>query len=87
MLSFVRENETVLNEAIDVRNNELFQYFGLRTVYDRYLIKHPQTRQVIETPQYFFMRVACAVSDTLEDALELYRLFSSLEYLTSSNIV
>jgi ribonucleoside-diphosphate reductase alpha chain len=84
LLAFVRENESVLNEAINSQNNDLFQYFGLRTVYDRYLIKHPTSRQVIETPQYFFMRVACAVSDTLADALELYRLFSSLEYLTSS---
>ena len=25
--------------------------------------KHPQTRQVIETPQYFFMRVACGLAD------------------------
>ena len=30
------------------------------------------------------MRVACAVSDDIKDALELYDLFSRLEYLTSS---
>ena len=53
-------------------------------MYDRYLLKHPTSRLVLETPQYFLMRLACAVSDDIRDALELYNLFSSLEYLTSS---
>ncbi len=39
---------------------------------------------MIETPQQFFLRVACALSETVAEALELYRLFSSLEYLPSS---
>ena len=25
-----------------------FEYFGLRTLYDRYLLKHPTLRQVVE---------------------------------------
>ncbi len=84
LLKFVQTHSRKLNHAINLDRNNLFHYFGLRTVYDRYLIKHPTTRQVIETPQYFLMRVACAVSDNVRDALELYDLFSRLEYLTSS---
>jgi ribonucleoside-diphosphate reductase alpha chain len=84
LLSFVRIHSRKLNHAINNNRNKLFHYFGLRTVYDRYLIKHPTSRLVLETPQYFLMRVACAVSDDIRDALELYELFSSLEYLTSS---
>ena len=84
LLSFVRIHSRKLNHAINNNRNKLFHYFGLRTVYDRYLIKHPTSRLVLETPQYFLMRVACAVSDDIKDALELYDLFSSLEYLTSS---
>ncbi|MEC7985728.1 MAG: ribonucleoside-diphosphate reductase subunit alpha [Myxococcota bacterium] len=84
LLVFVRKYSRKLNHAIKKERDQLFRYFGLRTVYDRYLIKHPQTREVLETPQYFFMRVACAVSDNINDALELYDLFSRLEYLTSS---
>lgn len=84
LLSFVQKYSRKLNHAIQTERNDLFRYFGLRTVYDRYLIKHPTTRKVLETPQYFFMRVACAVSDNIHDALELYELFSRLEYLTSS---
>jgi ribonucleoside-diphosphate reductase alpha chain len=73
-----------LNDAIAVERDREFEYFGLRTVYDRYLLRHPETRLVIETPQQFFLRIACALSETTGDALELYRLFSRLEYLPSS---
>jgi len=84
LLQFVQTNARKLNAAIDPARNDLFEYFGLRTVYDRYLLKNPQTREVIETPQDFFLRVACALTDSAKDAIELYRLFSSLEYLPSS---
>ena len=84
LLNFVNTHSRKLNHAINTDRNNLFHYFGLRTVYDRYLLKHPTSRQVLETPQYFLMRVACAVSDDIRDALELYDLFSRLEYLTSS---
>ena len=39
---------------------------------------------MIETPQQFFLRVACALADSVPAALELYRLMSRLEYLPSS---
>ena len=72
------------NDAIDVAQTRRFEYFGLRTLYDRYLLKHPQRRTVIETPQHFFMRIAVALTETPGAALELYRLMSSLDYLPSS---
>ncbi|MCA9553134.1 MAG: ribonucleoside-diphosphate reductase subunit alpha, partial [Myxococcales bacterium] len=80
----VKTHARKLNDAIVDQRNNLFEYFGLRTVYDRYLLKHPAKRLVVETPQYFFMRVACALSETVHDAIELYRLFSTLEYIPSS---
>jgi ribonucleoside-diphosphate reductase alpha chain len=82
--AFVAENARKLNDALEPARDREFEYFGLRTVYDRYLLKHPKTRLVIETPQQFFLRIACALSETVSEALELYRLFSSLEYLPSS---
>lgn len=81
---FVSRNSRTLDDALDPKRDREFEYFGLRTVYDRYLLKHPATRQVIETPQQFFLRIACALAETVVDALELYGLFSSLEYLPSS---
>jgi len=82
---FVAANARKLNDAIDTQATRRFEYFGLRTVYDRYLLRHPQKRLVIETPQYFFMRIACALGgNEIGETLELYRLLSSLEYIASS---
>lgn len=82
--NFVQINARKLNDAVDSDRTRLFEYFGLRTLYDRYLLKHPERRDVLETPQYFFLRIACALSENVPDALEMYRLFSTLEYLPSS---
>ncbi|MGD9588205.1 MAG: ribonucleoside-diphosphate reductase subunit alpha [Pyrinomonadaceae bacterium] len=84
VVTFVSENSRKLNDAIDQTRNDLFEFFGLRTLYDRYLLKNPVTRDVIETPQFFWMRVACGLSETPNEAIELYRLFSSLEYVPST---
>jgi ribonucleoside-diphosphate reductase alpha chain len=80
----VARNARKLNDAISPERDREFEYFGLRTVYDRYLLRHPETRLVIETPQQFFLRIACALTESIGDALELYRLLSTLEYLPSS---
>jgi ribonucleoside-diphosphate reductase alpha chain len=81
---FVAANSRKLNDAIETDRNLQFEFFGLRTVYDRYLLKDPTSRDVIETPQYFFMRVACGLSETVTEAIQLYRLFSSFEYMPST---
>jgi ribonucleoside-diphosphate reductase alpha chain len=81
---FVSANSRKLNDAIETDRNLQFEFFGLRTVYDRYLLKDPTSRDVIETPQYFFMRVACGLSETVTEAIQLYRLFSSFEYIPST---
>ncbi len=81
---FVLDNKEALNLIIDQTRNDKFEYFGLRTVYDRYLLKHPQTRQIIETPQYFFLRVACGLSSTFPEAKEFYDLISQMDYMPSS---
>ncbi len=82
--TFVSDNARKLNDALVPERDRELEYFGLRTLYDRYLLKHPESRLVIETPQQFFMRIACALSQTVAEALELYRLLSTLEYLPSS---
>jgi ribonucleoside-diphosphate reductase alpha chain len=73
-----------LNDAIDTAQTQRFEYFGLRTLYDRYLLRHPLKRSVIETPQQFFMRVAVALTSAPAEAIELYRLMASLDYVPSS---
>ncbi len=87
-------NKRKLNAAIKHERDWNFEYHGLQTVYDRYLLKHRtrpssdkpgnKQRAVIETPQYFFMRVACGLSENAHEAVELYNLLSSLEYMAST---
>jgi ribonucleoside-diphosphate reductase alpha chain len=84
VLQFVEAHARKLNDAIDVEQTQRFEYFGIRTLHDRYLLKHPTKRHVLETPAYFWMRVAVALSSTVHEAIEQYRLFASLDYLPSS---
>lgn len=81
---FVEANAPALNAAINTDRDRKFEFFGLRTVYDRYLLRHPESRQVTETPQYFFLRVACGLSLDADEAIRFYDLMSSLAYLPSS---
>jgi ribonucleoside-diphosphate reductase alpha chain len=81
---FVKDNARKLDDAVDLGADQLFEYFGIKTVYDRYLLRHPATRRVIEAPQYFLLRVACGLSRTPAEAIGFYRLMSELAYLPSS---
>ena len=82
--AFVAANARKLDDAVDSDGDRRFEYFGLRTVADRYLLRHPATRLVVETPQYWLLRVACGLSRTPAEAIGFYRLMSSLAYLPSS---
>ncbi|MFI6152317.1 ribonucleoside-diphosphate reductase subunit alpha [Kitasatospora sp. NPDC051170] len=87
--AFVAKHAAALDALIDTEGDDRFEYFGLRTVQSRYLLRHPITRKVVETPQHFLLRVASglAVGDdeqSVAEVAELYRLMSRLEYLTSS---
>ena len=81
---FVESHKAALSAAIEPFRTDRFEYFGLRTIYDRYLLKNPKTRQVLETPQYFFMRVACGLATGVEEAVEFYRLISAHDYMCST---
>jgi ribonucleoside-diphosphate reductase alpha chain len=81
---FVRTHARKLNHAIDDQLSDRFEYFGLRTVYDRYLLRDPISRKVIESPQYFFLRVACGLAGTASEAIEFYRLIAAHDYMPSS---
>ena len=81
---FVRVHMRKLNHAIDENLSDRFEYFGLRTVYDRYLLRDPLSRKVVETPQHFFLRVACGLAGTPHEAIEFYRLIAAHDYMPSS---
>ena len=81
---FAAVNARKLDDAITPERDRLFEYFGVRTLYDRYLLKHPESRQSIETPQHFFLRIACGLAESPADAIEFYELISRLDYMPSS---
>jgi len=63
-----------LAKALDTRRDHLWNYLGIQTVYDRYLL-HINGRRM-ETPQGFWMRVAMGLAINEEDretkAIEFY---------------
>ncbi|MEU0375139.1 ribonucleoside-diphosphate reductase subunit alpha [Streptomyces sp. NPDC006283] len=87
--AFVALHAARLDALIDADADDRFGYFGLRTLYSRYLLRHPITRQVVETPQHFMLRVAAGLAEdesvrALEEVASLYGLMSRLDYLPSS---
>jgi ribonucleoside-diphosphate reductase alpha chain len=84
LATFVANNARKLDDAIVSERDRELELFGLRTLYDRYLLRDPESRVVLESAQGFFMRVACSLADDVNEAIALYELFSRLEYLPSS---
>ena len=72
--------------ALKLDRDHSFLYIGLQTIYDRYLL-HVNKRR-IETPQYFWMRVAMGLAareDNREErAIEFYNLLSSMNFVSST---
>ncbi|MET8812209.1 ribonucleoside-diphosphate reductase subunit alpha [Streptomyces sp. NPDC004549] len=86
---FVALHAARLDALIDTGADDRFGYFGLRTLHSRYLLRHPITRKVIETPQHFMLRVASGLAENdsapaVDEVAALYGLMSRLDYLPSS---
>ena len=78
-----------LSEALQPERDELFQYLGARTIFDRYLLKTPNPPQrVFELPQWLFMRVAMGLSlnekDPTARAISFYDVLSRFEFVSST---
>ncbi len=87
--ALVARHAARMDALIDPAADDRFGYFGLRTLYSRYLLRHPLTRKVIETPQHFMLRVAAGLAEddsdrALDEVAALYGLMSRLDYLPSS---
>ncbi len=76
-----------LAKAIKLERDLEFQYLGLQTLYDRYLIHHEDVK--LETPQIFWMRVAMGLSvnegaKKNERAIEFYDVLSKFLFTSST---
>ncbi len=67
--------------------DDLFDYMGLRTLYERYFMK-TEDGLYLELPQTFWMRVAMGLAieepNKNEKAIEFYDLISQMQYLPST---
>ena len=77
---------TKIGAALKPERDALFKYPGLQAVYDRYLL-HIDGRR-IETPQYFWMRVAMGLAskeDNREErAIQFYNILSSHRFISAT---
>ncbi len=76
-----------LSRVLEESKDREFTYLGLKTLYDRYLLKTPEHKR-FEMPQWLFMRVAMGLALNEDDpttrACEFYDLLSSRRYMTST---
>ena len=83
-------NISKLAEALDPSADLDFDYLGIQTLYDRYLVvdKTNELPVRLETPQLFWMRVAMGVfahEDNPEDQIiSLYNLYKSRRFCSST---
>lgn len=77
----------VLDDAIKPERDFQFDYFGLRNIVDRYLIRD-EDQVLIELPQHFFMRVAMGLAlqedNPTERAIEFYNVLSKFDFMAST---
>lgn len=75
---------TQYNYDIHIKLNKDFQYdiIGIRTLKRSYLLKNKHG--IVERPQYLLMRVAIFLTDTPEEAIELYNIIADGWYTHAS---
>ena len=77
-----------LGRYLKIDRDELYKYSGASTMLDRYLIKDSD-KKPLETPQYFWMRIAMAMAlpekNKTEWAKKFYDKMSKLEYLSAGS--
>ena len=75
-----------LSLAIDIERDELFEFLGIQTLYERYLQKHEEKR--FELPQAFWMRVAMGLAFNENNkearAIEFYNVLSRMQFVSST---
>jgi len=82
--NFVINNSNKLDTIIDYKRDFRFDYFGFKTI-ERYLIKNIKTKEIYETPQDLFLRVAVFLNrDNMDNIVSTYNMMSSGYYTHAS---
>ncbi|MEA2050610.1 MAG: ribonucleoside-diphosphate reductase subunit alpha [Campylobacterota bacterium] len=76
-----------LSDYLDPQRDYLFNYLGMKTLYDRYLLKN-NDKEPIELPQQMFMGIAMFLAQNEQDkqtrAKEFYDLISKFEVMLAT---
>jgi len=77
-----------LSCELDNKRDLQFRYQGVKILYDRYLLRDTKGK-LLETPQYFFMRVAMGIAlgesdNRTEWAIKFYNCISAFDYMPST---
>ncbi len=76
-----------LDKHIDAERDLLFNYLGIKTLYDRYLIKDRQSNP-IELPQHMFMAISMFLAQNEENpqewAIKFYNMVSKFEVMLAT---
>lgn len=79
--------ETLAMSLVPERDH-LFDYMGLKTLYERYFTRREDNAQRIELPQIFWMRIAMGLciqeKDKTNKAIEFYNSMSLMRYVPST---
>lgn len=80
--------DELANELKFERDN-LHTYLSAQTIVDRYFLRIPETNEILETPQIFWMRIAMGLclgekDNHMEWAKKFYEEMSSLRYIPST---
>jgi len=84
VLTLANQDLRSIEYSIHHERDDLFEYFGLKTLADRYLLRSPKTRKIIERPQWMFMRVALGLSQTIQEAIDFYDMISQFYYMPAT---
>lgn len=80
---YTEEEVNILNEALDHSKDFRMTHSQINQAMDKYLLKNKETLEIFETPQFMCMRIAMDIAskreNKLEDALELYEIFSNFD--------
>jgi len=77
-----------LAQYLDFSRDRKHTYLSTQTLVDRYFLRNPETDEILEAPQFFWMRVAMGLaieeSDRNTRAKEFYDAMSTLRYVPST---
>ncbi|MBI4250110.1 ribonucleoside-diphosphate reductase subunit alpha [Candidatus Uhrbacteria bacterium] len=77
-----------LSRELVLDRDDLLRYLGTQVLYDRYFLRDPYAKRVLETPQAFWMRVAMGLAlkekEKMRYAKEFYEVASTLRYVPST---